>query len=522
MCYNIKVNDSTYQVKWVCALIFFEGRSLILGIFAKWRDRCAPIRFLVKAQKTVWYPVLFAILCIIGGTHDHTVYIPIMWTLAIFVLFSVLFTDDNKVFLVPLLMIFFSIGCDTRSDAFVDSNGDMLAFMDASALTNIILLGTLAVGSFIIRLACDGSIAEAFKRRRLFTVSIIAMDIAFLTNGMFSDKYNIANLGYGALMAMGFTVVYFIVSGMLTHSEDPISYACVTMVATAYVALLQIMQVAVELHKKGKFFLFFDAERFGVDSILINKDDLALGWGISTVIAAVFVLGIPAAMYLAREKKLSLFFYFSSVLFVLGTVIINVRSAMFIGALALIVSMIICCIKGKNRVLIRVYTAVFALLCIIALIAINYTLVSLSSLVDKVVEILRLGVGVDEARGELWANGIEDFKSSPWFGVGFNDGGYADEFRKNNVFSNMYHCIFVEIPGAMGVVGCIAFLIHIVSLGILFFKRMSVNKLLLLLVPIMIIGMSIVDNFFFYLHFQIFYGAFVALAELTHTKEQTK
>ena len=73
--------------------------------------------------------------------------------------------------------------------------------------------------------------------------------------------------------------------------------------------------------------------------------------------------------------------------------------------------------------------------------------------------------------------------------------------------------MLVQIPASMGIFGCIAFAIHVVSLGIVCFKKFSLSKLMLLAVPFMILGLSLTDNFLFYPHFQIFYGAFLALAE---------
>lgn len=55
-----------------------------MGVFAKWREQIPFIKFLVNAQKTVWYPVLFAALCILGGINNYTVYIPVMWVLIAF------------------------------------------------------------------------------------------------------------------------------------------------------------------------------------------------------------------------------------------------------------------------------------------------------------------------------------------------------------------------------------------------------------------------------------------------------
>lgn len=478
-----------------------------MGALKKLREKYSVIRFLVNAQKTPWYPALFAALCVIAGTHDYTVYIPILWVLAVFVIFSALFTDDNKVFLTPLLMIFFALGRDTDALSFSASNGDMLSFMDEKAFPQVILLCVICVGAFVIRLIADGSIAAAFKKRRRFTWGIIAMDIAFLANGLFSSGYSVANLGIGAFLAMGFTVVYFLVSGMLETSDDPITYGCFAMMGTAYVALIQIMTVAIGLMAEGKFIIEYSGQ------VMVNRVLLTLGWGVPTVISAVFVLGIPAAMYLAKNRQACWFSYISAVLFVAGTVIINTRSAMIVSIVAFLICSVICCVTGKNRKPIRIFTAILVLLTAAGVLYVNFKVISLSDLTPKLLDLLRLDGVFDSGRGSLWENGISDFLSSPVFGTGFNDGGYSDELRRNNFFSNMYHCILIQLPGAMGIIGCAAFLIHLIEGILLLFRRFSADKLLLFLIPLMILGMSLVDNFFFYLHFQIFYGAFIALAE---------
>ena len=509
------------EIPGLCFL--YDGRRVTVAAFRIMVGKNRFIRFLINAQKTPWYPALFATLCIIAGTNNHTVYIPILWVLASFVLFSVFFTDDNKVFLTPLLMIFFALGCDTSSDAFVNSNGEMLSFMDDNAFVQVVILCVVCVGSLLIRLIDDGSVIAAFKKRRLFTWSIVAMDVAFLASGLFSPVSEIKNLGYGALLAMGFTVVYFLVSGMLEKSEDPITYACYAMLGTAYVAFIQIMTVVVEKYREDDLIIIYDAERFGKEVIKINKDELTLGWGISTVIAAVFVLGIPAAMYLAKNRKGSAFTFFSAPLFLLGTVIINCRAAMIVGIFAFVVCTLVCCITGKNRVSIRIYTVIIAVLLVALGIYVHFAIMPFSELLSKLAGILRLGTSgtlIEAGRTDLWKDGIADFRSSPIFGVGFNDGGYPEELRNNNFYSNMYHCILIQIPAAMGIVGCLSFLFHIIHLAKLFFKRFSADKLLILMIPCMILGMSLVDNFFFYLHFQIFYGTFAAIAE--KMLEQTK
>lgn len=474
----------------------------------KLREENKLIRFLVEFQKSPWYPALFAALCIISGTNTNTVYIPVLWILTFFVLFSAFFTDDDKVFLTPLLMIFFGLGTDVPGDAFLQSNGDMLSSFNMSTFPQVIVMLVICVGALVIRLIIDGSVAVAFKKRRMFTIGIIAMDAAFLCNGLFGADPSLSNLGYGALLAMGFTVVYFLVSGMLESSKGVAEYACYAMTGTAYVALMQILTVATRAMIYGKFFI-----EHADGSTEINRHTLVLSWGVTTVVAAVFVLGIPAAMYLAKKGKHPLFSYCSSILFLFGALLINARAAVLIGSLVFFICCILCCTKGKNAVQNRVLTtAIFAVSAFVGAFVL-YQIFTSPELMDKFKSIFRLGENIDSGRFNLWEDGWNDFISSPIFGIGFENGGYADAVKRNNFFSNMYHCIFVQLLGAMGAVGALAFVLHLVSLGWATFKKFSASKLLILFVPFTVLLLSLLDNFFFYLHFQIFYGVFLAVAE---------
>lgn len=483
-----------------------------MDIFAKLRERVGIIKFLVNAQKTIWYPILFAILCIISGVNNYTVYIPIMWTLVGFVVFSALFTDDNKVFLTPLCMFFFALGSDASATAFGDSGGDLLASIHPDALGQIVAIGVVAVGSFVLRLIVDGSLVAAIKRRRHFTVGILAMDVAFLLNGLLRPDYNPADLAFGALLAAVITAVYFLVCGMLENSSNPIMYGCVATLCTAYVALIQISIIIYRLILAGKYIYFFPN-----GGIWLNRSSLTLGWGISTVIGAVLALGIPAAMYLARNNKASFICFFSCPLLLLGTVIINARSSMLVGTCAFVICAIICIINGRNKWPIRIYSCL-SILIIAGVVA--YITDKNPDWLQTITSLLRINVNSDSGRIRLWKDGVADFLRLPWLGAGFNEGAYIEETASKNIYSNMYHNIVVQWLGATGIVGCIAFVIHLFEMLKLTFKRFSFNKLILIALPLIIIAMSIFDNFFFYPHFQIFYAIFLALAEMASNKSE--
>ena len=118
-------------------------------------------------------------------------------------------------------------------------------------------------------------------------------------------------------------------------------------------------------------------------------------------------------------------------------------------------------------------------------------------------------------RIEHWKDGVNDFLSAPIFGVGFEHGVVIEgvSYTFSNPFSDMYHSVIVQFLASAGAVGFLAFGYHCAEYARLMFKRKSADKLLILLLPAMIIVMSLVDNFFFYFNFQIFYAAFLALAE---------
>ncbi len=477
-----------------------------MGIFAELRERSKIIKFLVDAQKTVWYPIIFAALGTLSALNGYKVYLPLIYLLISFLVFSALFTDDTKVILIPIIMLFFTIGLDTDPSSYLDSKGDLLALMEPLAFKHFVAIGIIGVSAIFLRLSLDGSIVEAFKKHRCFSLSVIALDIAFMLNGIFSSKYDISNIFYGFVVAGVFTAVYVVAAAVVNRSENVISYVCMAKLLNSCSILVQVIVTVSKAAIAGTWITHY------AGPYVINCSSVCLGWGVTTNIGAALVLGIPAAMYLAKNSRSRLFCVFccfSSALFVVGTVLINSRSSMLFGVLVFILCTAVCIFKGKRRAPFIISAALCAILGIGALIYITRNILPL----DVILSMLRIDKIMDSGRFTLWRNGIEDFISSPIFGVGFFDGAYPPENKPLNFHAYMYHCILIEFPGAMGLVGCFAFLMHLYQCAVILFKRFTSNKLFLILVNLMIIGMSLFDNFFFYPVFQIFYAIFLAVIE---------
>jgi O-antigen ligase len=185
---------------------------------------------------------------------------------------------------------------------------------------------------------------------------------------------------------------------------------------------------------------------------------------------------------------------------------------MVAGTFAFLIGLVLCCTGGKRKLSNRIC---FAALIVIGASVIAWLIHKAGTLElawSKFADIMRLDSAAGE-RSNMREVGYNDFLASPIFGAGFDKGYFVGEAKRPNFFSGMYHCIVAQIPASMGIVGCVAFVAHAFELLKLFFVKFSAPKFLLMMIPFMILVMSLVDNFFFYPNFQIFYGVFLALAE---------
>ena len=471
--------------------------------------RAPVISQIIKIQNSSWYPVLMAILCIVSGANGREIYLPCMWVLTAGVIFAGIFSEDLKVFFVPFIMGLCFLGLDVSPD-FYTRIEDIPTF-DRSAIPHFVICSVLMMTVLIFRLATSGMLKEAFCKRGMFFWGIIFLDVAFIVNGAFSQEYSLTSLWLGIGMAAVLTLCYFIFLPILSHSENGMTYLCVTVVATSYAVTAQTAIAALKLLENENLFITFGAEYF------LNRSILAMGWGPVTVTATVITLGIPAALYLARTEKLSFISFFSAPIFLAAAIFVNTRSAVAVGALVLVVGMICCVTGGKNRSKNIVYLLITVVT--VAVLALRFYDVISPHIVD-ILKTMRVypGYGIKglfSTRTDLWKKGIEDFLTSPVFGVGFLKGGFEAELMSENIYRNMYHNVFVQLLASMGVIGFLAFLIHLKHMLELTVRGFSAQKLLLLCVPLIIIGTSFVDNFFFYPNFQIIYAAFIAAAEVT-------
>ena len=86
------------------------------------------------------------------------------------------------------------------------------------------------------------------------------------------------------------------------------------------------------------------------------------------------------------------------------------------------------------------------------------------------------------------------------------------------MYSNMYHNLFVQLIGAMGILGLLAFIVHVKSFIEILVRKFTVGRLMIGLGVVAVLLASLLDNFFFIFSFQLFYGALLAPARSSSRK----
>ena len=453
---------------------------------------------------SVWYPICLGALCAFSGLGGSSRYTVCMGLIAVTVLLTILFATDLKPLFAPMLMSFCALGKDSQA-SYADQIGDVMLSYNDAAFAFVIGLGILAVTALLIRFWKDGTIKDIWQNGGRLGWSILVLDVAFLLNGVGSPDWVPLDIGYGALMAFGFTFFYFICVSIARRGENTAKFACQCMVCTSFLGLAQLAVLFVNLQQQG--LLAFRMGMLTGDS----RTAMELGWGISTSVSAYLVLGIPAAFYLAANHRFSGFSY--ALAFVLfGCIVMQgSRGPILTGAAAMLVGIIACCF-GKNKDLCR--KLALGVLCLIPvfLLLIHFALLPLPQLWERLLEVTRLDNLAGDGRFTLWERGLEHFSVSPVLGVGFERGAFIGYGIPQNVFGKMYHNIGIQFLAAMGAVGGAAFLFHLWQVGCVL-RKPTAKKVLLLTLPFMILTMSLVDNFFFYLNQQIAYCMFLAVAE---------
>lgn len=474
-----------------------------MDFFKNIREKSRAVAAVAAWQKTIWFPAVYAVLGVVSCSFGMAAYIPVYYIFMLLTVFAALFCEDSKVLLAPLLISYFAVGGDGILN-YGQAITDVSLFFEPAGLVNMYIVGSVMAAAILFRLIADGTIAAVFRRRGLLTWGFLALAAAMLLNGIFSAAWEPLDLAWGLFMAVGLLLAYFIVLAMSDKTENIVGYL---LRVCLIVGLMICAEEWILMGRLAADGMLLELDEAGKWTGGFVRDYQVLGWGVSTYAAGMLAILIAPTMALAYSNRRGVWYYLAAVVMFLTIILLNARTAMLMGGIILLACMIICCFgtnRKQNRIVFAAIAAA-ALVCVAGIWAVMGT----NDFFGFIAEMLRFDQG-DNHRFERWANGWKDFLSAPIFGVGFMDGAATDP----SMYSNMYHNIFVQLIGALGVFGLLAFLFHIIQVAVLCVRKFRLERFLVLLGAAAVILTSLLDNFFFFFSVQLFYGAFLAAAEL--------
>lgn len=483
--------------------------KIMKNALANFKAKHAWVRALVKWQNTMWYPVLFAALGVVSALFGIYAYVPVFYVYTVTVVFAALFNDDWKVFLTPLFLIFFAVGKDGNLN-FDQAHDDTMSFFAPAGFIQMMVCTCVMIAAFVAKLIVTGAWRDIFVKRGAFSFGLLCLSATCLANGAFSPSWTPMDLVYGLLEAGGFLGIYAIFAPVVMRSEDVAAYACKVMMILGFMVAAEVGILSIMLGVQGQL--------FGADGVFL-RDNITFGWGVSTIVACVLALAVPASMAVAYGRKHGTLAYVAAVLFVAVLVFLQARNALLFGAIALLVGGVVCCISGKNKIANRYFSVVLVGGVLVVIAFVLQRAGGFEAFFEKLQakDFFHISSGMNQ-RDVRWMNGLEDFARSPVFGVGYVDGSipplpeYAG-WQSPSVLWNMYHNIFIQLIGSMGIVGLLGFLVHFKKFVELLVTDFSWEKLLLFMLPITLMLMSVFDIYYFLIDMQIFYGTFLAVIE---------
>ncbi len=446
-----------------------------------------------------WYPVWIFVSVFLS----HALGIEFYLTMLDLLLLSVaLFVCDSIRPVLPVLITFLYRIARAHSPG--DYTGS--SFIFEGILPKLFLA---VFGVFLISLVLFAVRNRMFKgfgiKNTPMLIPLAMLSVSFLTAGAFYDGWCINDLGFGALQAVCFAVVFYILYYGLKN-EDADELCDYFVYIAALTALLLACQVA----------LLYLTSDIVVSDGRIHKDHVQFGWGISNTCGSAISVLMPVCVLGAiRSKSWHSYLYFAvSVIAMIATYFTLSRSSILAGSILYAVSLIICCFKGERRNKYKIIIVSLVICSVVGMIIFKDEIdVLFASAVDK-------GFFNNNGRFELYKRAWENFKAHPIFGIGyFSFSGFSAITRPNFVPA-LAHNTVMEILSAMGIVGILSYAVYRVFSLIPFLTKPTTEKMLLFISCAILVGESLLDNFLLWFAPTFSYNIMIVLAFMLLDKQK--
>jgi len=440
-----------------------------------------------------WYPILVALLIFLG--HCAAMEALFALILALTLVPALLLCEDVRFGILPFLCAIFivSVRDYTPSNPGYDEQ-----YLNAPFLVTLSVAVILVLAALVFFLIRNRKHRNPFPRRGMFW-SMAFVCALFALNGSLSPAYSIGNFLYVLLIAASLLPVYALFVLFLRFDESAFDYFMYCLVVAGLLIVAELI------------FAFFTTVQF-VDGEIV-KGSVVLGWGVWTNIGGMLAFLMPACFYFAHSHRHGWIGYVLGLLEYLCIVLSQSRGALLIGTLILALCLLYVCVGGSNRKQNRIFTACIGVCAVIGILFLSEKLFSL------VRNFADMGLA-DNGRFEMWKIGIDKFCERPLFGSGFYDSYHTEEWDMGPL-PYLYHNTAVQVLGATGIVGAVAYLYHRFHTVKLVIMRPNFRKTILGTCILALLLFSLTDVLLFKIYPTIYYSLMLLFIEHSQGEKGT-
>ncbi len=440
------------------------------------------------------YPIVIACLVALGHVTATEFYLVIPFL--VLACGALIICDSTKPLLMPMAVFIYQLPLK-HSPGWPTNSG---YYFEGARLVILLLLTVITLTALMYRFVI--CVKEGMRRDTPMLLPLSLLCAAFLLNGVFSSGWHWAGLLVGFIEAfVYFFTFYIFYLGLRGESKDGlVEYFC-------YITLLIAAVIVAEMA-----FMFMTYDGIIVDGSIV-KTKVNLGWGIWNPIGFSLTVLIPMLVFGAMKMRYPAVYVVASVITYLCAALTMSRNALIFATLALIASYVIGCFAGARKLMFRIITLAGAAVVLVAAVV----------MWDKIAGIFAtvMEQGFDNnGRFDLWRAGIESFTSAPVFGKGFCSTGTGSDIA--SFIPTMAHNTVVQVLAAMGIFGMAAYAYYRAHSLVPFIARPTLEKSMLLMPMLITVGMSLLDNFVFYVYTVFYYAMAMAIAFVIYDSQKAE
>lgn len=471
---------------------------MLVDAFTKLRDKQA-VKLLHAFIRSPWYLAVNVLLMLCAELF--TLELPVFYIYFIFILVVFLFDRD-------MLGVLVLIPCHYLSISAANNPGkhEETLFSDPSQMVHLIILISVYAVLFLARLI-SLLILRGRRKTPELTLGFLFFGVALVAAGAFSGYWGKRTAVFGLVEIVSFAAIYLYFYYAVDWKSVPKHYCML---------LFLMLGVGVAAEIVGMYFL-----PGAVVGSSVQRGNLYTGWGIYNNAGCIMAMCLPAPFYFAVKRKEGWIFALLGIVFYLAVLLSQSRNAMLFGTVLFAVCTVTVLIraKGFERWKNLIAFGAFALVVVIAAVVFRERIKEFFGTIAS--------IGFDDSlRFDTYRACWKRFLEAPWFGSGFyhtpgtvlqpDTGMWTTmdgAIESTGFLPPRAHNTLFQLLASGGVFMLLAYIVHRVQTGILFFRHPNTEKTFAAFCVAALLLTSLLDCHFFNFGPGLLYSALLVFTE---------